>query len=58
MEYEPRKKPKFATLETAKPIDDLKTRLKALAAGQDKAGEFYRNFHYAFSLIFRIAFPK
>jgi len=52
MEYEPRKKPKFATLETAKPIDDLKTRLKALVAGQDKAGEFYRQFHYAlFSYI-------
>ncbi|MEO7523372.1 MAG: 3-hydroxyacyl-CoA dehydrogenase family protein, partial [Ferruginibacter sp.] len=52
MEYEPRKKPKFATLEAAKPIDDLKQRLKALCAGQDKAGEFYRQFHYAlFSYI-------
>src|SRR3954447_8897479 len=52
MQYEPRKKPKFATLETAKPIDDLKTRLKALVSGQDKAGEFYRQFHYAlFSYI-------
>lgn len=46
MEYGPRQKPKFATLETAKPIDDLKTRIKALCAGQDKAGEFYRQFHY------------
>ncbi|QEC66425.1 3-hydroxyacyl-CoA dehydrogenase/enoyl-CoA hydratase family protein [Panacibacter ginsenosidivorans] len=52
MEYAPRIKPKFATLETAKPIEDLKTRLKALTAGQDKAGEFYRHFHYAlFSYI-------
>ncbi|MCC6634745.1 MAG: 3-hydroxyacyl-CoA dehydrogenase/enoyl-CoA hydratase family protein [Chitinophagaceae bacterium] len=51
-EYEPRKKPKFATLETAKPIDDLKTKLKAVNAGTDKAGEFYRQFHYAlFSYI-------
>ncbi len=50
--YIPRSKPKFATLETAKPIDDLKTRLKALVAGTDKAGEFYRHFHYAlFSYI-------
>ena len=40
------KKPKFATLEAAKPIEDLKTRIKALMAGQDKAGEFYRQFHY------------
>lgn len=52
MEYEPRKKPKFATVETAKPIDDLKTRLKALVAGNDKAGEFYKHFHYGlFSYI-------
>jgi 3-hydroxyacyl-CoA dehydrogenase len=52
MEYEPRKKAKFATLETAKPIEDLHARLKALVAGTDKAGEFYKHFHYAlFSYI-------
>ncbi|MGN6435158.1 MAG: 3-hydroxyacyl-CoA dehydrogenase NAD-binding domain-containing protein [Agriterribacter sp.] len=52
MEYEPRKKPKFATIEAAKPIDDLKQRIKMLVTGQDKAGEFYRQFHYAlFSYI-------
>ena len=52
MEYEPRKKTKFATLETAKPIEDLNTRIKALCAGTDKAGDFYRQFHYAlFSYI-------
>jgi 3-hydroxyacyl-CoA dehydrogenase len=52
LEYGPRVKPRFATVEAAKPIDDLKTRLKALCAGQDKAGEFYRNFHYGlFSYI-------
>ncbi len=52
MEYEPRQKPKFATLETAKAIEDLPTRLKALVAGTDKAGEFYKQFHYAlFSYI-------
>ena len=52
MEYEPRSKPKFATVETAKQIDDLKTRLKALVNGTDKAGEFYRHFHYGlFSYI-------
>ena len=51
-EYKPRSKPRFATVETAKPIDDLKQRLKALSAGQDKAGEFYRQFHYTlFSYI-------
>ena len=46
MEYGARQKPKFATLEAAKPIEDLKTRIKALCAGTDKAGEFYRQFHY------------
>jgi 3-hydroxyacyl-CoA dehydrogenase len=52
MEYEPRKKPKFASVEAAKPIDDLKTRLKALCTGMDKAGDFYRHFHYGlFSYI-------
>lgn len=45
MEYGPKQKSRFATLETAKPIDDLKPRLKALYNGQDKAGEFYRLFH-------------
>lgn len=46
MEYGPRQKPKFASVEAAKPIDDLKTRLKALCTGMDKASEFYRHFHY------------
>lgn len=51
-EYGPRVKPKFATVEAAKPIDDLYTRLKMLVSGQDKAGEFYRHFHYGlFSYI-------
>jgi len=52
MEYGPRSKPKFATVEAAKPIEDLKQRIKTLSAGQDKAGEFYRQFHYSlFSYI-------
>lgn len=52
MEYAPRIKPKFGTVEAAKPIDDLNQRLKMLIAGSDKAGEFYRHFHYGlFSYI-------
>ncbi len=51
-EYEPRKKPAFASLGAAKPVDDLYTRLKMLVAAKDKAGEFYRLFHYGlFSYI-------
>jgi len=46
MEYGPRKKSKFATIDAAKPIDDLHTRLKMLCAAPDKVGDFYRQFHY------------
>jgi 3-hydroxyacyl-CoA dehydrogenase len=52
MEYGARVKSKFATLDAAKPIEDLPTRLKMLVQGTDKAGEFYRQFHYSlFSYI-------
>jgi 3-hydroxyacyl-CoA dehydrogenase len=52
LEYKPRQKPKFASVDAAKPIDDLKQRLKMLVAAQDKAGEFYRHFHFGlFSYI-------
>ena len=52
MEYGPRQKPKFASLEAAKPIEDLKQRIQLLSAAPDKAGEFYRAFHYSlFSYI-------
>ncbi len=45
-EYGPRVKPKFGSVEAAKPVDDLYTRIKILCAGTDRAGEFYRHFHY------------
>src|SRR5436190_2004352 len=52
LEYKPRQKPKFASFDAAKPIDDLKQRLKMLIAAGDKAGQFYRDFHYGlFSYI-------
>ncbi|ULQ52644.1 3-hydroxyacyl-CoA dehydrogenase NAD-binding domain-containing protein [Flavihumibacter fluvii] len=52
MAYGPRQKSKFATLDATKPIEDLKTRLVMLVQGTDKAGEFYRLFHYGlFSYI-------
>ncbi|MEO8764148.1 MAG: 3-hydroxyacyl-CoA dehydrogenase/enoyl-CoA hydratase family protein [Ginsengibacter sp.] len=51
-EYGPRQKPKFATLDAVKAIDDVKGRLPILVAGKDKAGDFYRAFHYSlFSYI-------
>jgi 3-hydroxyacyl-CoA dehydrogenase len=52
LEYGPRVKPKFAAIDAAKPIEDLKQRIKMLSASPDKAGEFYRLFHSAlFSYI-------
>jgi 3-hydroxyacyl-CoA dehydrogenase len=52
LEYVQRSKPRFASIEAAKPIEDLKARLKVLLNGTDKAGEFYRHFHYGlFSYI-------
>jgi 3-hydroxyacyl-CoA dehydrogenase len=52
MEYGPRIKPKFPSVDAAKAIEDLPTRIKALTQGLDKAGDFYRQFHYGlFSYI-------
>ncbi len=52
LEYKPRAKASFASVKAAQPIEDLKTRLKILFTSKDKAGEFYRHFHYAlFSYI-------
>jgi 3-hydroxyacyl-CoA dehydrogenase len=56
LEYKPKAKAKFATLETTKTIDNLKDRFKVLLAGKDKAGDFYRDcffglFQYASNRI-------
>lgn len=52
MEYGPRQKARFGSIEAAKPIDDLKQRIRAVANGTDKAGQFYQSFHaYLFSYI-------
>ena len=41
LEYQKSVKSKFATLDAAKPIEDLKSRIKVLHAGNDKAAQFY-----------------
>jgi len=46
LEYGSRSKPKFASTEAARPVEDLRTRIKMLSAAQDKAGDFFRQFHY------------
>lgn len=42
LEYRSQQKVKYATLEAAKQVDDLRKRTKLLFDGTDKAGEFYR----------------
>lgn len=52
LEYGPRVKPKFASVDAAKPVEDLRQRLQMLTAAPDRAGEFLRHFHYGlFSYI-------
>ncbi len=50
LEYRKQVKVKFATLDAAKGIEDLRERMQVLFNGNDKAGEFYRT---AFSGLFR-----
>ncbi len=45
-EYKPREKSSFPGVDAAKPLDDLKERLKILIQAKDKSGDFYRQFHY------------
>src|SRR5580692_2237098 len=46
MEYGPRQKSKFASVEAAKVVDDLRARFKMLAQGTDKAADFLRRLNY------------
>ncbi len=42
MEYKPKQKVKFPTLDAGKPILDLRERMRVFYDGSDRAGEFYR----------------
>lgn len=46
LEYKPKQKVKFGTLELTKPIDNIRERFNVLLGGKDKAGEFYRDSFY------------
>lgn len=59
-EYKPQTKSKFPSLEAAKAIDDLPTRIRTLVWGKDRVGEFLwktmsRTFRYAANRIPEIA---
>lgn len=52
LEYKPRQKPKFPSLDAAKSIEDLHSRIKLLNQAPDKAGEFFQQLHaHLFSYI-------
>lgn len=52
MEYQPKTKAKFPTLEMVKSVENLKDRTKMLYNGMDKAGEFYKkSFHGVFQYV-------
>ncbi|MGX5820829.1 3-hydroxyacyl-CoA dehydrogenase NAD-binding domain-containing protein [Chitinophaga lutea] len=52
MEYGPKQKARFASIDAAKPVEDLRQRIKMLSQATDKAGQFYQQFHaYLFSYI-------
>lgn len=52
MEYGPKQKPRFASIEAGKQVEDLKQRIRMLATSSDKAGQFYQLFHaHLFSYI-------
>jgi len=51
-DYRARQKPKFASLEMARNIEDVRERVRTLCQSPDRAGQFYRKllfdtFHYA-----------
>ena len=58
LEYKPRKKASFASVKAAQPIEDLKTRLKALFLQKIKQVNFTAIFIMHCSLIFQTAFLK
>ncbi len=47
LEYQPKQKAKFATLDLTKSIETVRPRFKVLLGGKDVAGEFYRDSFFA-----------
>ncbi len=47
LEYQPKTKTKYSTIDAARATDDLKERLRIVMKGNDKAAEFYRKLFYS-----------
>lgn len=58
LEYTPKNKVRFVTIEAAKQEDDLTKRLKILHAGNDDAGTFYRLVTYQVNRYISLRIPE
>jgi 3-hydroxyacyl-CoA dehydrogenase len=58
LEYNPSNRPKSATIELGKTIEDLPKRLKAVAAQTDKHGEFLRKLSYYTNAYVSLRIPE
>lgn len=58
LQYQPKGKPKSATIEIGKNIDDLPKRLKAVAASTDKHGEFLRKLSFYVNSYVSLRIPE
>jgi 3-hydroxyacyl-CoA dehydrogenase len=47
LQYQPRQKVRFTSIDAVKQIEDVPTRIKSLFNSSDKAGQFYKAFHYS-----------
>ncbi len=58
LEYRESTKPRFDAIKAAKPVDDLRKRLRVLHKAEDKAGEFYRQASYRISRYVSLRIPE
>jgi 3-hydroxyacyl-CoA dehydrogenase len=58
LEYQPQTKPKSATIELGKNIEELPKRLKAVAASNDKHGEFLRKLSFYVNSYVSLRIPE
>lgn len=58
LEYEPSTRPKSATIEIGKNVDDLKQRLVAVAKSKDKHGDFLRKVNYYMCSYVSLRIPE
>ncbi|MFT7589326.1 MAG: 3-hydroxyacyl-CoA dehydrogenase, partial [Limisphaerales bacterium] len=58
LEYRTATKPRFDAIKAAKPVDDLRKRLRVLHRSEDKAGDFYRTATYRINQYVSYRIPE